>query len=114
MYCIIRTELFRDAFWEFSRNLLWVEIGVSYRESNEYRRAVLTLVREICKLYPTSKAGNIIHDFLKNCVIFEKPECRKGVYKDIRYKILPVLWKDHRAIERKKQKKISVFSERIG
>ena len=48
----------------------------------------------------------MIHQILKS-FIFEKPEHRRGVYKQIRYEILPVLWKDHKAIERKKQRKLT-------
>ena len=48
----------------------------------------------------------MIHQILK-WSFFGKPEHRQGIYKDIRYKILPVLWKNHRAIERKKQCKLT-------
>ena len=48
----------------------------------------------------------MVHEFLK-LSFFEKPEYRKGVYRQIRYQILPALWKNHKAIERKKQKRLA-------
>lgn len=51
----------------------------------------------------------MVHDFLKS-LFFKKPKYRKGVYKEIRYKILPVLWKNHRDIEREKQKKLTFLA----
>ena len=33
------------------------------------------------------------------------------MYKQIRYQILPALWKDHTAIERKKQNKLNFLAE---
>ena len=54
----------------------------------------------------------MIHEFLK-LPFFEKPEYRKGVYKQIRYQILPVLWKNHKAIERKKQKKLTFLDNEL-
>ena len=44
----------------------------------------------------------------------EKPEHRRGVYKEIRYRLLPVLWRDHRAIERKKQRKLTFLANELG
>ena len=40
-------------------------------------------------------------------VLFKNHEHRRGVYKQIRYEILPILWKNHRAVERKKQRKLT-------
>ena len=54
----------------------------------------------------------MVHQILKS-FIFEKPEHRRGVYKQIRYKILPVLWHDHRAIERKKQRKLTFLANEL-
>ena len=51
----------------------------------------------------------MVHAILKS-FLFEKPGQRRGIYKPIRYILLPVLWKDHRAIERKKQKKLSFLA----
>ena len=89
-----------------------IDIGRSYRESKYFKEAVLHLVYNMCELNPTNKIGNVIHEFLKTA-FFEKPEYRQGVYKDIRYKILPVLWKDHRAIERKKQRKLTFLASEL-
>ena len=46
-------------------------------------------------------------------IFFEKPEYRRGVYKQIRYMLLPVLWRDHRAIERKKQRKLAFLAHEL-
>ena len=54
----------------------------------------------------------MIHQILKS-FIFKIPEHRRGVYKQIRYKILPVLWKDHKAIERKKQRKLTFLANEL-
>ena len=54
----------------------------------------------------------MIHHILKS-FIFEKPEHRRGVYKEIRYKLLPVFWKDHKAIERKKQRKLTFLANEL-
>ena len=35
------------------------------------------------------------------------------MYKQIRYIILPVLWKDHKAIERKKQRKLTFLANEL-
>lgn len=105
MICKHRGDLFLEAKREFSRNLLWVAATGRYYETKYFREAILTLVFNICELNPTNRVGNMIHEFLKT-FFFKKAEYRKGVYKDIRYKILPVLWKNHRAVERKKQKKL--------
>ena len=51
----------------------------------------------------------IFHQCLKD--IFLESFIRFGVYKQIRYQILPALWKDHRAIERKKQNKLNFLAE---
>ena len=54
----------------------------------------------------------MIHDLLKS-FFFGKPEHRRGVYKQLRYEILPVLWKDHRVIERKKQRKLTFLASEL-
>ena len=88
---------------EFYNSTLWNYIDGRYRESKHFKKAVMHLVINICELNPTNKVGNVIHEFLKKTV-FEKPDYRQGVYKQIRYEILPVLWKNHRAVERKNKK----------
>ena len=95
MICRHRANLFRDVYREFSNNCLWVNIDNSYRESKYFKEAVLYLVFNMWELNPTNKVGNVIHKFLKT-VFFEKPEHRRGIYRQIRYEILPVLWKSIR------------------
>ena len=36
------------------------------------------------------------------------------MYKQIRYEILPILWKNHKAIERKKQRKLTFLANELG
>ena len=91
---------------------MWVDLGRDYRESKYFKEAVLYLIFNLCELNPTNMLGNIIHEFLKTS-FFEKPEYRRGVYKQIRYEILPVLWKDHKAIERKKQRKLTFLANEL-
>ena len=66
----------------------------------------------IAELNPTNKVGHVIHEFLKTH-FFEKQEYRRGVYRQIRYEILPVLSKDHKAIERKKQRKLTFLANEL-
>ena len=105
----LRADLINNARWEFNGNLVWVYIDGCYRETKNFKEAILNLVFNICELNPTNKVGNIIYEFLKT-FFFEKQEYRQGVYKEIRYNILPALWKDHRAIERKKQRKLTCLA----
>ena len=55
----------------------------------------------------------MIHVILKS-FLFEGPDKRRGIYKPIRYIILPVLWRDHRAIERKKQKRLTFLANELS
>ena len=55
----------------------------------------------------------MVHKILKS-FIFKEPEHRRGIYKQIRYRLLPVLWKDHKAIERKKQRKLTFLANELG
>ena len=108
-----RADLFKNVYKEFSNNCLWVGLGRDYRESKYFKEAVLYLIFNLCKLNSTNMLGNIIHEFLKTS-FFKEPEHRRGIYKQIRYKILPVLWRDHRAIERKRQKKLTFLANELG
>ena len=103
MICKHRADLFQNVYREFYNNLLYTHINGQYIETKYFKKAVQSLVFNICELNPTNKVGPMIHGFLK-LTFFEKPEYRKGVYKQIRYQILPVLWKNHKEIEQKKQK----------
>ena len=109
MICKHRSDLFQNAYREFYNNLLYTHINGQYVETKYFKEAVQRLVFNICELNPTNKVGPMVHEFLK-LTFFEKPEYRKGVYKQIRYQILPVLWKNHKAIERKKQKKLTLLA----
>ena len=73
---------FKNVYKEFSNNYLWVDLGRDYRESKYFKEAVLYFVFNLCELNSTNMLGNIIHGFLKT-TFFEKPEQRRGVYKDI-------------------------------
>ena len=107
-----RADLFKNVYREFSSNCLWVDLGRDYRESKYFKEAVLYLVFNLCELNSTNMLGNIIHEFLKTS-FFKEPEHRRGVYKQIRYVVLPVLWKDHKAIERKKQRKLTFLANEL-
>ena len=109
MICRHCADLFNEAAREFSRNMLWIEVTGRYRETKYFKEAILYLVFNIVEVNPTNKVGNMIHKFLKT-FFFKKQEYRRGVYKEIRYNILPVLWENHRAIERKKQRKLTCLA----
>lgn len=89
MYCKHNSYLFSEVKRELYNNLLWIYVGESHRESKYFREAILKLVYNICEHNPTSMVGSMIHEILK--LFFFKADYRNGVYKDIRYKILPVL-----------------------
>ena len=112
MICKHRSELFNDVYKEFCNNLLYIYIDGRYIETKYFKEAVQRLVFNICELNPTNKVGCMIHEFLK-LSFFEKPEYRKGVYKQVRHQILPALWKNHKAIERKKQKKLTFLANEM-
>ena len=101
-----REDLLGKVRREFWGDCLWIQIDVHYREQKHFQEAILYLVFNIVELNPTNNVGSMIHDLLKS-FFFEKPEHRRGVYKQIRYEILPILWKNHWAMERKKQRKLT-------
>ena len=107
-----RSDLFKNVYKEFSNNCLWVDLGRDYRESKYFKEAVLYLIFNLCELNSTNMLGNIIYEFLKTS-FFKEPEHRRGIYKQIRYRVLPVLWRDHRAIERKKQRKLTFLANEL-
>ena len=92
--------------------MIWIDATGRYRVTKYFKEAILKLVFNMCELSPTNKVGNIIHEFLKTH-FFEKQEYRQGVYKQIRCEILPIVWKNHRAIERKKQKKLTFLANEL-
>ena len=111
MICRHRADLFEDVYKEFN-NLLYIYIDGRYIETKYFKEAVLCLVFNICELNPTCKVGSMVHGFLK-LSFFEKPEYRCGIYNQIRYGILPILWKNHRMIERKKQRKLTFLANEL-
>ena len=110
--CRHHADLFEDVYKEFNNNLLYIYIDGRYIETKYFKEAVLCLLFNICELNPTGKVGSMVHGFLK-LSFFEKPEYREGVYKQIRYEILPVLWKNHQMIERKKQRKLTFLADEL-
>ena len=112
MICKHRADLMYEVLKEFYNNTLWNYIDGRYGESKHFKKAVMDLVTNICELNPTNKVGNVIHEFLKKPV-FGKPDYRQGVYKHIRYAILPILWKNDLAVERKKQKKLTFLANEL-
>ena len=106
-------DLFQKVCREFCCNCLEVGLGRDYRESKYFKEAVLYFIFTLCELNPTNRLGKIIHEFLK-LPFFKEPNQRRGIYKPIRYIILPVLWKNHRTIEKKKQKKLSFLANELS
>ena len=96
-------ELFENVYNQFSYNYLEVNRCRVYSESKYFKEAVLHFIFNLCERNPTDKVAGVVHGVLKS-FLFKEPDQRRGVYKPVRYKILPVLWKNHRAIEKKKQK----------
>ena len=108
-----RKDLFQKVFREFEYNCLEVDIGRDYRESTNFQEAVLYFIFNLCELNPTNKVGKIIHKFLK-LPFFEEPDQGRGIYNPIKYILLPVLRRDHKAVERKKQKKLSLLANELS
>ena len=98
----------RDLYKEFFYN----QLPGRYKETIYFKEVVKSLVFDICESNITNVAAYIIHDFLK-FRIFGKPEYRKGVYKTIKHQVLPVLWKNHKSIERKKQRRLSFLANEL-
>ena len=103
---------FQDVYNEFNNNLFYIYIDGRYIETKYFKEAVQRLVFNICESNPTNKVGPMVHGFLK-LPFFKEPEYRKGVCKQIRYQILPALWKNHKAIERKKQEKLTFLANEM-
>ena len=98
---------------EFFNNCLWYQVDGRYFEQKCFQEALSFYIFNICELNPTNKVASMNHQILKS-FIFKKPEHRRGVYKQIRYEILPVLWKNHKAIERKKQRKLTFLANELS
>ena len=98
---------------EFFNNCLWYQVDGRYFQQKSFQEALLFYIFNICELNPTNNVATMIHQILKS-FIFKEPEHRRRVYKQIRYRLLPVLWKDHRAIERKKQKKLTFLANELS
>ena len=98
----------RDLYKEFFYN----QLPGRYKETIYFKEVVKSLVFDICESNITNVAAYIIHDFLK-FRIFGKLEYRKGVYKTIKHQVLPVLWKNHKSIERKKQRRLSFLANEL-
>ena len=79
----------------FFNNCLWYQIDGYYREQKGFQQELLFYIFNICEINPTDKVASMVHQILK-WSFFEKLEYHRGVCKQIRYKILPVLWRDHR------------------
>ena len=90
--------LYQKVRREFFNNCLWYQVDGRYFEQKYFQESLLFYIFNICELNPTNKVASMVHHILKSFIL-EKPEHRRGIYKQIRYKILPVLWYDRRAIE---------------
>ena len=80
-----------------------------YRETKKFKKLFKIAIYEILK--NNENAAPIIHQCLKD--IFLEPFTRVGIYKQIRYILLPALWKDHRTIEPKKQRKLTFLANKL-
>ena len=109
MYCTYNKKLLDLVIRERNNNCLWRYVDGWYRESEVFKRVCLRFINHICQLNSTNKVGSIIHQFLK--MVFNEPDFKNSVYKQIRYQILPVLWENHKAVECKKQNKLNFLAE---
>ena len=86
--------LFGKVRREFFNNCLWYQVNDRYFEQKCFQEALLSYIFSICELNPTNKVAPIVHGILKSS-FFKEADQRRGVYKPIRYRLLPVLWNDH-------------------
>ena len=93
----------------FFNNCLGYQINGRYYEQKYFQKVLLFYIFSLCELNPTHKVASIVHGLLRS-LFFKEPDQRRGIYRSIRYILLPVLWKDHRAIERKKQKRLTFLA----
>ena len=105
-----RVDLLEDVYKEFRNNQLY-NIDGRYREQKYFKEKVLYFVFNIVELNPRDKVGSMIHEFLKT-LFFEKPDY-DVVFIDKSLEIFPVLCKNHWAIERKKQKKLTFLANEL-
>ena len=105
--------LYNKVIREFRCNCLWYQVTGRYFEQKAFQEALLFYIFSLCELNPTHKVAYIVHGITKS-FLFKKPDQRLGVYKPIRYILLPVLWKNHRAIERKKQKRLTFLANELS
>ena len=105
--------LYEKVIREFRCNCLWYQVTDRYFEQKAFQEALLFYIFNLCELNPTNKVPLIVNDITKS-FLFKEPDQRLGVYKPIRYIILPVLFRDHRVVERKKQKKLSFLANELS
>ena len=109
-----RTEtLYEKVCREFRNNCLWYQVTGRYFEQKAFQEALLFYIFNLCELNPTDKVAHVVSGITKS-FLFRKSDQRLGVYKPIRYTLLPVLWRNHRAIERKKQKKLTFLANELS
>ena len=106
------TEWYRMVLMGDLINFFHNHLPGQYKETKYFREVIKAIVLDICESYNTNETPYVIHDFLK-FNIFGKPEYRKGVYITIKYKVLPILWKNHKSIERKKQRRLSFLANEL-
>ena len=80
------------------------------RETKKFKELFKIAIYEKV-LQNNENSAPIIHQCLKD--IFLESFTRVGIYKQIRYILLPILWKDHKAVERKKQRKLTFLANEL-
>ena len=111
-------ELYDDVWKEFFINCIEYRnrprglLGTG--ETRDFQMAIVNVIVNICKLNPSSdKAASMIRQLFRS-FHFMGPLKRYGIIGDIRRKVLPLLWRDHRAIERKKQKRLTFLANELS
>ena len=102
----IKQRLAYELFKMLSR---YHNIDSRYHETREFKRLFKVAIYEVLKNNVTKDVAPIIPQALKDT--FLELFTRVGVHKQIRYALLPALWKDNMAIERKNKKKSNFFAE---
>lgn len=101
--------LYKKAKEEFKKDI--IQSGFRHRESYRYVCLILDLVKNIIYMNPTDVLGKSVQEFFNVSCFFRIKD--QYVYKLIRYKILPALKKNHKNIEKDKQKKLTFLANQL-
>ena len=108
-------ELFKKAKETFQRDV-YHSLQTSHkfhRESDKFYDLIIKLVTRIIKNNPTDVLGKSVNNFLKTSMFFRYKMHRQGAYRVIHKIVLPLLNRDHKKVEKDKQKKLLFLANKL-